>query len=114
MNDYSPSFNYVIANHVLYKYSSTSNTYSTYLTLSIQSSNYKLYSYLTKIVLIGYNATPTSATFSVTQNIYIIKEGTNGLGSIVSTLSVSSVSSATNYVPIYLSPEFTKLHYEFM
>ena len=38
----------------------------------------------------------------------------NGLGSIISTLTFTSISNSINYVPIYLSPDFTKLHYEYI
>jgi len=40
---YSPSLKYIIVNNILYKYSATTSTYTTYLSGFATSNNYKIY-----------------------------------------------------------------------
>lgn len=61
----------------------------------------------------GYSSSGSPPNIAINQSIFMIKT-TNSLGSIINTLTFTSISNSLMYVPIYLSPDFTKLHYEYI
>jgi hypothetical protein len=107
---YSTSLSYIISSNSLYVYS---NSGYTDLQANLASyTNYKLKNYNNQLIAYGYNATSTSATYSIVQTIYIAVYSQSKY-SLIQSLQINSTGSPFNYITLQISPLMTKLQYQY-
>ena len=102
----------MIASNVLYAYFTASNSYSSILTLTAHT-NYYIKTRFNHIVTWG--ATPThnvtNGTYTVVETVYFIANDAGA--SILYQNTFSAFFNSLDNVPVYVSPELTKAHYEY-
>lgn len=111
--DYTESFKYGITDSCLYKTTSLSNS-STYQKIYTFDKYIKwnLQEYKGRIIATGSNATSNNPSGSNTflQKIYVLQESSSGI-SLIQSFLIDGSSPYQNIIPIYISPNMTKIVY---
>ena len=103
---------YAISGNALFKYSSSSNSYSSIQVLDSFTA-YKVKNYANEIVAWGYSNTGASpGSYTVTQKIYAMYDVNDAI-TTVRTWSLTAHDNVATDVPVQISPFFTKINYEY-
>jgi hypothetical protein len=104
---YSSSLQFIVAGSKLYGYNGSS-----FISTSLAAySSFSLNNYQNNLIVCGYNSTGSSS-FSVQATIYFVTF-TSNIFNIFNTLDVSSTNNPTNFIPLMISLQMTKIHYQF-
>lgn len=105
---YSSSLMFIIDGNLLYGYTSSSFVF-TYLPIF---SSYNINNNLANnLIISGYNVTG-KANFSIQQTIFFVIFSNNNFN-IFNQTEVGSTNSPANSIPVMVSPQMTKIHYQF-
>ena len=103
---------YAISGNALFKYASTSNSYSSLQTLNSHT-NYKVKNYVNEIVAWGSSSSGAGAgSYQVNQTVYAMYDN-NGLINTISTWPITAHDNVETEVPVQISPFFSKINFEY-
>ena len=103
----SSDLQYVVSGNILF---SRSGSFFTSIATLNTHTNYWIKSRFNQIVVWGASAVQngTNSTYTVSQTVYFIAGS-----SVIQQIAITAYENFQNRVPVFVSPEFTKVHFEY-